>query len=265
MICQVTEFEEHIQELLAKYDVSRENVTEIHKVNDSPEGWAEVKFRNIGIWPNTDTEGAYWTALHEIGHCVDPRGIALDKEIFPHPFSVNTAKIVEVECVAWEWAMKNSRFPMSEHEEKIMYSRLNEYMKAYPESQTTHPLAIKAKQMSTVTNPDTTMVSKITSGELDGQLDMMMAAINLRKAMLGKPTQSFMPPVVQRPQSKSVYEFQIGDRVRFNKEANPKYLIGTEATVTGRRRTKVTIKLDAAAGRFRGDKIVCPTSIIDKV
>jgi len=115
-------------------------------------------------------------------------------------------------------------------------------------------------------DPNSVIVARITMGEFDAQLDVMTAAICLRKTMLGKPTQSFMPPIVQRVERKSIYDFKVGDRVRFNQRANPKYLIGTEATVTGRKRTKVTIKLDAAAGRFGGESnITCPTSIIDKV
>jgi len=120
-------------------------------------------------------------------------------------------------------------------------------------------------------DPNSVIVARITMGEFDAQLDVMTAAIGLRKAMLGKPVGAGANIFVPQPKpvpvtKKSIYDFKVGDRVRFNQRANPKYLIGTEATVTGRKRTKVTIKLDAAAGRFGGESnITCPTSIIDKV
>jgi hypothetical protein len=90
----------------------------------------------------------------------------------------------------------------------------------------------------------------------DDDLTIIEDAIRGRRGVVA-PVQAKAP---------SIYTFSVGDRVRFNQRANPKYLIGTEATVTGHKRTKITIKLDAAAGRFGGHgNITCPLSIIEKV
>jgi len=59
---------------------------------------------------------------------------------------------------------------------------------------------------------------------------------------------------------------QVGDRVKFNDSVNPKYMKGVFATVTAKRRTKVSIKLDSAVGKFRaGEQITTPVTIVDKV
>lgn len=90
----------------------------------------------------------------------------------------------------------------------------------------------------------------------DDDLTVIEDAIRGRKGVVA-PVQTKAP---------SIYTFNVGDRVRFTSRANPKYLIGMTATVTGHKRTKVTIKLDGAAGRFPStSNITCPLSIIEKV
>jgi hypothetical protein len=89
--------------------------------------------------------------------------------------------------------------------------------------------------------------STILSGQVDEFLDNIIQVIKIRKDQL-KP---------------SIWEFQVGDRVRLV-NANPKYLIGAEATVRKVNRTKIVIDLDVPQGRF-SKNISTPLSMVEKV
>ena len=91
------------------------------------------------------------------------------------------------------------------------------------------------------------MINNIKSGEYDGQLDMILAAVKARKNAL-------------KPQ---IWEFQVGDKVKII-NANPKYLNGSTATIKKVNRTKVVIDLDTPAGRF-SHNITTPLGMLEKV
>jgi hypothetical protein len=88
----------------------------------------------------------------------------------------------------------------------------------------------------------------IVKGEYDANLDAMFQAIKLRKDAL----------------SPKVWDFTVGDRVRYVASVRPKYLAGAEGTVTEIRRTKISVRLDEPRGRFRGI-IVTPTDLVEKM
>ena len=92
----------------------------------------------------------------------------------------------------------------------------------------------------------------------EGELHIIQNALHLK----AKPVHT---PIQPSGQTSTIWDFKVGDRVRFTRRANPKYLIGTYCTVTGHKRTNITVKLDAANGRFSGGNITCPLSIIEKV
>jgi hypothetical protein len=61
-------------------------------------------------------------------------------------------------------------------------------------------------------------------------------------------------------------EWVEGDRVKINEKCRPKYLYGVEATITGVRRTRVSIRLSKSVGRFSSERdITIPTELLDKV
>ena len=91
------------------------------------------------------------------------------------------------------------------------------------------------------------MINNIKSGEYDGQLDMILAAVKARKNAL-------------KPQ---IWEFQVGDKVKII-NANPKYLNGSTATIKKVNRTKVVIDLDTPAGRF-SHNITTPLGMLEKI
>lgn len=56
-------------------------------------------------------------------------------------------------------------------------------------------------------------------------------------------------------------QLQVGSRVRFVQNIKPQYLAGMEATVVGRKVTKLVVRLDTPVGRFSGDLRVPPALI----
>lgn len=99
----------------------------------------------------------------------------------------------------------------------------------------------------------------ISAGILDGDLHELRAAIEKRLAEIRT--------------DKSIDDYGIGDKVQFNSSCGTRYLIGHTATVTGKRRTKVTVRLDKPTGRFVrhteagpvSAEITVPLSIIDAI
>lgn len=89
----------------------------------------------------------------------------------------------------------------------------------------------------------------ISCGELDAHLTTLRSDIDNRVLM----TREFI-------------EWVEGDRVRINERCRPKYLHGVEATITGVRRTRVTIRLSKSIGRFSAERdITIPVELLDKI
>lgn len=59
-------------------------------------------------------------------------------------------------------------------------------------------------------------------------------------------------------------ELAVGSRVRFVQTIRPTYLRGMEATVVGKKVSKLMVRLDRPVGRFRGD-IRVPAALIEPV
>lgn len=96
---------------------------------------------------------------------------------------------------------------------------------------------------------DKELILSIVRGERDSEIEEIMRACKDRRDQLN---------------SIKIYEFQEGDKVRYNGQTNPKYLRGVVGTIRKVNRTKVVVDLDKPVGRFsRG--ITTPTSMIDKV
>lgn len=98
------------------------------------------------------------------------------------------------------------------------------------------------------------IANDIILGYHDADLDTISEAIRLRRS--------------RSPATNRLWDFKIGDKVRFNERANPKYLIGQIATVTGIKQKKIAVSIDdkEAAGRFGAStNIGCPLSIVEKV
>ena len=101
---------------------------------------------------------------------------------------------------------------------------------------------------------------KIESGDLDKSLDVIKTLVEAR--------------IAETRQSLEIGDFFVGDKIKINNNCGTKYLVGETGTVTGTRRTKITISLDNPKGRFLRTKangetysaeVIIPISIVDKV
>jgi hypothetical protein len=74
---------------------------------------------------------------------------------------------------------------------------------------------------------------------------------------------------------RSVGDYNIGDKVKFNSLSGTKYMVGVTATVVAKRQKKVVVRPDSAVGRFgrlntitqkvEPVDITCPVAILDLV
>ena len=74
---------------------------------------------------------------------------------------------------------------------------------------------------------------------------------------------------------RSIHDYEIGSRVKFNSLSGTKYIVGVEGTVVAKKQKKVVVRPDLAIGRFsRYDHILkketpvditCPVAILDLV
>lgn len=96
----------------------------------------------------------------------------------------------------------------------------------------------------------TMLVAEILAGEHDGDFDAIRAAIQTRERML-------------RPAKAN--SFCIGDEVRFNSHARPKYLVGVKGVVKKVNPSSVVVSIGADGGRFANSEPRAPIEIVDKV
>jgi len=98
------------------------------------------------------------------------------------------------------------------------------------------------------------LVEAILNGVADDNIDSLSAAIKKRREIKNSTKMFMINP---------------GDKVIFNRSANPKYLQGITATVTKINKTTVSVDIpdDAwGARKYRGSKGVrTPISIVDKL
>lgn len=88
----------------------------------------------------------------------------------------------------------------------------------------------------------------IMTGEQDEWLDNITAVVHNRK----------------RDMAPKIWEYRVGERVRFNDSTKPKYLRGVEATVRDINRTRIVVDLDQRVERFFKN-ITVPLTLVDKV
>ena len=104
-----------------------------------------------------------------------------------------------------------------------------------------------------------TIVASVLAGAYDEQLDALKTAIDKR--------------FVAMRTTRTIDDYMIGDRVRFNDYCGTKYLRDHTAVVVRRRRAKLDVILDEPVGRFvrvengvtKSAVITVPPSIVDKV
>jgi len=96
---------------------------------------------------------------------------------------------------------------------------------------------------------------QIASGECDDILDDVFSALRDRERVLR---------AIRASQSLS--QLSIGDEVRLNGNASPKYLVGTPGKVVRINSTRVVIKLLRGVRQYpEGLEVPCPPDILDKI
>jgi hypothetical protein len=105
------------------------------------------------------------------------------------------------------------------------------------------------------------ILDAINSGSMDSNLGKIKDAVDSRS-----------------PKARAVLtinDYDIGARVRFNESTGTRYMVGQYATISGKNRTKVTVRLETPMGRFarvnpitreiESSNVTVPISIIDLV
>lgn len=102
------------------------------------------------------------------------------------------------------------------------------------------------------------IVSQIEAGAHDADLAKIQAAVEKR--------------ISQLRSSRTLKDFNVGDRVKFNNLTGTRYMVGQYATVVSKRQKKLVVKLETPMGRFAktapngqviSAEVVVPLAIID--
>jgi hypothetical protein len=105
------------------------------------------------------------------------------------------------------------------------------------------------------------ILDAINSGSLDSDLGKIKDAVDSR--------------ATKARAALTINDYNIGARVRFNESTGTRYMVGQYATISGKNRTKVTVRLETPMGRFarvnpvtreiESSNVTVPISIIDLV
>ena len=103
-----------------------------------------------------------------------------------------------------------------------------------------------------------TVLEELSSGTFDKDINTLADAVKARLDKVRK--------------NKTITDYSIGDRVKFNELTGTRYMVGQYATIVSKNRTKLVVRLETPTGRFmRVDKngsvqsanVTVPLSIID--
>jgi len=103
-------------------------------------------------------------------------------------------------------------------------------------------------------SPERWLLQSIASGELDVHLAAIARAIDARRHLLH--TMDSIDALAQ---------LVVGDRVRINQHARPRYLQGLHATIIGVDAVTATVSLERPIGRFNTGRLRCPPLALDRV
>ncbi len=90
--------------------------------------------------------------------------------------------------------------------------------------------------MDTMTLTAQDLIDGIKEGKFDSMLGAIQLATEERLAASRK--------------TRTMADYNIGDKVVFNNLTATRYMVGQKATVVGRKQKKLVVRLDSAVGRF---------------
>ena len=102
--------------------------------------------------------------------------------------------------------------------------------------------------------PEVQLLDQIVAGALDPHLTAIAEAIRARSVLLQTVNSA-----------KALAQLTIGDRVRINHQATPRYLHGVQGTITALDDQTATICVHRAVGRFKSGEIRCPPLVLDRL
>ncbi len=111
-----------------------------------------------------------------------------------------------------------------------------------------------APHLEAPTDPAATLLDQIAAGELDAHLTALAEAIRARFDLLQTVNSA-----------KALAQLNIGDRVRINQHASPRYLHGIQGTIVHLDQQTATVCVHRAVGRFKSGEIRCPPLVLDRL
>jgi hypothetical protein len=116
------------------------------------------------------------------------------------------------------------------------------------------PSAPRSAPSSQDTGPERLLLDQIASGELDPHLTAIAEAIRARYELLQTIGSA-----------KALAELGVGDRVRINHHASPRYLHGIHGTIIHLDDQAATVCVHRPVGRFKSGEIRCPPLVLDRL
>lgn len=102
--------------------------------------------------------------------------------------------------------------------------------------------------------PERPLLERIAAGELDSRLTAIAEAIRARTELLETVASAA-----------ALAELRVGDRVRINRRAAPRYLHGVEGAVLALDDEGAIVCVHRPVGRFKSGEIRCPPLVLERL
>jgi hypothetical protein len=116
------------------------------------------------------------------------------------------------------------------------------------------PPRLAATPPPSAIEPERFLLDQIAAGELDAHLVAISEAVRARHELLHTISSQ-----------KTLAMLNVGDRVRINHHASPRYLHGTHGVVTELDEHTAVVCVHRPIGRFKGGEIRCPPLVLDRL
>jgi len=131
-------------------------------------------------------------------------------------------------------------------------SRRRPRQQAQPQPQA--PRATAIQPANALLEPERLLLDQIAAGELDPHLTAIADAVRARHELLRTISSA-----------KSLAMLNVGDRVRINHHARPRYLHGIQGNVVELDEHTATVCIHRSVGRFTSGEIRCPPLVLDRL
>jgi hypothetical protein len=115
-------------------------------------------------------------------------------------------------------------------------------------------LASTTSAPTTTPEPERLLLDQIAAGELDPHLTAIAEAVRARYELLQTVNSQ-----------KALAMLSVGDRVRINRHATPRYLHGIHGVITELDQHTAIVCVHRPIGRFKSGEIRCPPLVLDRL